>query len=393
VQGQTIRFFCLALAALLSGCRSTRPAPIPIDVDLTDVPEALHAGYQAMARQGARNYVLNQIEIGLDALQLCELRIAGRAFDAALDAIESTYAEDAAAKRARSKFKSESEKTFRGEPYERVMAYYYRGILFILEDDLENARACFRGGMRHDAFVEDEQHRNDFASLLYLEAWCSLRLGQADTAADSLRFLRELKPDAPVPAADHNLLVIAETGHSPRKVGVGANRSELTYERGASSKAPRVTIGSRAQTLHELEDVYWQASTRGGRPVDRVLAGKVQFKDNMDGTGKALGALGTGVLTHSQTMKNRRKRQQVELASAGVMVLGALFSSVGDSVKPEADLRRWRNLPDRLYLTSLASDAEVKLPKAANSASCRSAAASGTRLIWLRTPQHLCSGP
>jgi tetratricopeptide (TPR) repeat protein len=385
----------IAIALLaLAGCRSTAPPPpVALDIDIEAVPEPLRAGYRAMAREGPRNYVLNQIEIGLDALQLCELRIAGRAFDAALDAIESTYAEDAAAKRARSKFKHESEKTFRGEPYERVMAYYYRGLLFILENDLENARACFRGGMRHDAFVEDEQNRNDFASLLYLEAWCSLRLGQAQVAEDTIRFLRELKPEAPVPAADHNLLVIAETGRAPRKVGVGPNRSELTYERGkAEGKLPDLRIDGKPLKLTELEDVYWQASTRGGRPIDRILAGKVQFKENMEGTGTALGALGTGGLAHSRTIKDRHRRQQAELASAGVMLLGALVSGIGDSVKPEADLRSWRNLPDRLHLTSLAATGELDSSKLANTAFCLSPPESPTRLLWLRTPPHRCAG-
>jgi tetratricopeptide (TPR) repeat protein len=384
----------IALLGLV-GCRTTAPPAPPIEIDLEGVPESLHAGYHALAQQGPRNYVLNQIEIGLDALQLCGIRIAGRAFDAALDAIESTYAEDAGAKRARSKFKRESEKTFRGEPYERVMAYYYRGLLFILADDLENARACFRGGMRHDAFVQDEQNRNDFASLLYLEAWCSLRLGQTDTATDALRFLQELKPDGPVPSADHNLLVIVETGFSPRKVGVGPNRSELTYERGDAGKTgvPTVRVGGKSHALSELEDIYWQASTRGGRPVDRILAGKVQFKENVEGTGEALAALGTGGLAYSQTIKNRHERQQAELASAGVMLLGALASGIGNSVKPEADLRSWRNLPDRLYLHSMASDAPAEIPGIADSASCVSPTGSSHRLLWLRTPQHRCAGP
>jgi hypothetical protein len=191
------------------------------------------------------------------------------------------------------------------------------------------------------------------------------------------------------------LLLRLETGFAPRKVGVGPNRSELTYERGdpGSGPTPTLRVGGQKHGLSEFEDIYWQASTRGGRPVERILAGKVQFKENIEGTGEALGALGTRGLAYSQTIKNRNKRRQAELASAGVMLLGALAGGIGNSVKPEADLRSWRNLPDRLYLHSLASDQPAEVSGAGDSATCASPAESGTRLLWLRTPQHRSSGP
>ena len=75
------------------------------------------------------------------------------------------------------------------------------------------------------------------------------------------------------------------------------------------------------------------------------------------------------------------------------MLLGALAGSIGNSVNPEADLRSWRNLPDRLYVHSMASDQAAEVTGVADSASCASPAESGTRLLWLRTPQHRCSGP
>ena len=40
------------------------------------------------------------------------------------------YGPDKDAKKARSLFHEESKKGFIGEPYERVMAYYYRGLLY-----------------------------------------------------------------------------------------------------------------------------------------------------------------------------------------------------------------------------------------------------------------------
>ncbi len=61
---------------------------------------------------------------------------------------------DKNAKKARSYFHEEKEKTFIGEPYERVMAYYYRGILYWMDGELDNARACFRSGELEDSSSE-----------------------------------------------------------------------------------------------------------------------------------------------------------------------------------------------------------------------------------------------
>ena len=50
--------------------------------------------------------------------------------DAALTTLGGLSAGDKSARKSRGMFRSESSKTFRGEPYERVMAYYYRGLLY-----------------------------------------------------------------------------------------------------------------------------------------------------------------------------------------------------------------------------------------------------------------------
>ena len=86
-------------------------------------------------------------------------------------------------------------KHFKGEPYERAMSYYYRGLLYMLEEDYENARACFKAGIIQDAFAEENQNRCDFALLLFLEAFCSLKLGDQELAKAALEEMKKLRPD------------------------------------------------------------------------------------------------------------------------------------------------------------------------------------------------------
>ena len=64
--------------------------------------------------------------------------------DDALARVGNIIGPDKSAKKARGLFNEEAKKTFLGEPYERVMAYFYRGILYWMNGAPDNARACFR---------------------------------------------------------------------------------------------------------------------------------------------------------------------------------------------------------------------------------------------------------
>lgn len=46
--------------------------------------------------------------------------------------------------------------------------------------------------------------------------------------------------------------------------------------------------GAAAIQAYPMEDLYYQASTRGGREIDKILAGKAQFKATTGGVGSFL---------------------------------------------------------------------------------------------------------
>ena len=54
---------------------------------------------------------------------------ARQLLDESITQLNGMFGKDRDASKSRSAFYRESKKTFYGEPYERVMAYYYRGIL------------------------------------------------------------------------------------------------------------------------------------------------------------------------------------------------------------------------------------------------------------------------
>ena len=316
------------------------------------MPAELHDGYRALAAEGSRNFVLNQLEIGVDAWLLGRPDLSAAAFDPALDAIEAVFGHDAAAQRARSLWYDEGAKTFKGEPYERAMAFYYRGLLYALVGDLDNAGACFRGGMRQDFFAEEEQHRFDFASFLYLESWCASRLGNNGMAEEANRFLREIRPDCNPPAANANLLVVAETGTAPRKLADGVGHAQLVFRRGKgfAERKAWVKIDDRPETLlYPVEDVYWQASTRGGRPVDRILQGKLRFKETWNQAGTAMTDLGAAAMAGAATVPEG-ERGPAQALAGGLTGIGLVAGLAALNAKPRADTRHWRNLPDALHV-------------------------------------------
>lgn len=147
------------------------PYPEEIDAYLANKPEDLKPFYRTLFVGGARNSVLNYQRLGLAAMDKGYWTDAERAFDAALSGIEAIYAKNAQAQAAKSTFRKEANKDYKGEPYERAMAYYYRGLLYLRAGDYDNARASFRSGEYQDTVSEQEEFQSDFAVMNYLTGW------------------------------------------------------------------------------------------------------------------------------------------------------------------------------------------------------------------------------
>jgi hypothetical protein len=319
---------------------------------VADKPAELQPLYRDLFQEGRRNEVLNLMEIGAKAFRQGHDRIAKAVLDRAIGNIESVYADNEAARKARSLWYEEGEKDFKGEPYERSMVYFYRGLLFLKEADYGNARASFISGLLQDAFAEEKQHTADFASLVFLAGWAAKLDGKDKLARNHFAEFRQLRPDSPVPDDRDNVLVIAETGTSPRKLADGVGHYELVYRRGkgfAETRA-RVSVNGETKKLYPVEDVFFQASTRGGRTVDRIIEGQVKFKKGAEQVGSNLTAVSdSNVLAGAAA------------ASGGAVAAGAgLITAIGVAAqglsarsKTRADTRYWHRLPDAVHARTL----------------------------------------
>ena len=362
------------ITVLVSGCVTAReqessPAPSVIRAYLDDKPTELRRHFFIAQAQGDRNRVLNHMRLGLAAYSMGRDRLAEQLLDDALQGIEAIYADNEEARKARGLWVKEGIKDFKGEPYERVMAYYYRGLLYMKAGDYENARASFKGGLLQDSFAEEEQYRADFALMPFLQGWAAHCSGNESLAAEDFKEFRALNKDAPLPRDKDNVLVLVETGTAPVKISDGPR---LKIKRSGNTESARISWADPehpkdhpSETAMLLEDIFRQASTRGGRPFDSILEGKADFKDTADTVGNIalIGAVVAAKVAterprYRETKEQREARQQAQagaaMVGAGLAVIGGLSKLFAHSIESEADTRYWDNLSDRVQGLTLA---------------------------------------
>ncbi len=325
-------------------------------------PERLRPFFAKLYADGERNAVMNLMETGAAAFQLGEYRLAERLFDDAIGRVERFYVGDENTRRARSKFKTESLKDFKGEPYERAMLFYYRGLLFARAGDFQNARAAFLNASLQDTYAEEERFRGDFGMMSFLAAWASRCDGNEARAKELVAVAAQEDARLSGVGVPRSLLLL-ETGVGPVKVPAGRNR-EIVFFLESANKDVRVRaavedaggeIAPVELDLFALGDVHFQATTRGGRPVDALLKGKAVFKDNLADAGELTQALGeaTTLLSSFENFSDTGT-----LWGLGAMVVGAGIKAVSNKVTPDADTRRWRTLPREVRMVDLDSALE-----------------------------------
>lgn len=300
------------------------------------LPQGLQPYYDTLLGEGEWGAVLNLQRLGLEALDQGQHAIAARAFDAAIARIEMVYADSPSAKKARSLWSAEGVKDFKGDAYERVMAYYYRGLLFLAEGDYGNARAAFRSAEYQDTLVNNESYSGDFGLMSLLAGWASQCAGDAGQAMEFYERAGTQQPDGLVPPArGSDTLVLVESGPSPVKVAAGSHGEALAFQ---SPDNPVVAASLAGENLAVLADVGWQARTLGGRQVDVILNGKASFRDGASTVGD-IGLMGAQLALGNDNFD----------AAGAMAVVGFAAKLLSAAVKPKADIRYWDNLPDRIY--------------------------------------------
>lgn len=261
-----------------------------------------------------------------------------------------TDSEDAA--RARSLWSAESTKVFIGEPYERAMAFYYRGMLYWRDGEPDNARACFRSAQFIDSAAGVASYQSDYVLLDYLDGLASTKLA-ADGSDAFARAEKTARYDLPAYDPAANVLVFAEWGRGPRKYGSGEFGQELRFEaRESRAQKARLTVADRVFALPAYDDLNFQATTRGGRVMDHILGNKAVFKSGADAIGDVALA-GAAVAAHNIRKRNGEKSHNAENAAIAFGIIGLISKAAAYAANASADTRTWDNLPQSLGFAAL----------------------------------------
>jgi hypothetical protein len=194
---------------------------------------------------------------GVSSLESGAYEYVAPILQAAHDQIETIYADDPVAKKARSKFTPDATKDFKGDAYERAMLGYYLGIGYLYRNDLENARAAFRWGEFQDTMSASEQYQSDMGALTFLKGWVAQCQGEHTTANEEMSAASRIHPTLASAQPDDNVLVIVETGDSPIKYTMGKYNEGLRFKRGVSSSAESISVSVDEQSKSAMfaEDV------------------------------------------------------------------------------------------------------------------------------------------
>jgi len=359
-----ILLFLLFPALLaLAGCAAKNRAGLPPGLTGYKAPPPLQDDLSRLLNEGERNWVLNLNRLAVEALRRGETEIARRALDESILQINAVFGPTPGAQKARSVFFSENVKLFKGDPYERSLTFFLRGLLYMQEADWQNARASFRSANFQDAFAEEEQFRSDWTVFDYLIGVCEVQLGRpfyareaferaANAYTETRKGYQELAGVAlddafPVPpvAGDDRLLVVSLMGPAPEKILAGEYGEAREIRRRASGNPEAlVSVCEReAAAAPTVDSVYYQASTRGGRPFDKIQGRKVVFKETTGVAGEFLTTGGLFVLAASEN-------RQGQYVGAAALAAGLIAKGLFALARTEADVRQWRGIPDSIGL-------------------------------------------
>ncbi|HAV64972.1 MAG TPA: hypothetical protein DCY13_21695, partial [Verrucomicrobiales bacterium] len=164
--------------------------------------------------------------------------------------------------------------------------------------------------------------------------------------ADAFKRAQELSKLSTLPPFDDraNVILFVDFGAAPQKYAAGEFGEQLKFRHGRSPvKSARLKFATQTLSIAPTDDLYFQATSRGGRVMDHVLANKAVFK-------QTTGALGDAAIISGAVLASNRDTQDAGLVVLGAGILSKIFSA---ATRTEADTRTWHNLPQYLSFAIL----------------------------------------
>ena len=277
--------------------------------------------------------------------------------------------------KAQSIWHGEINKVFKGDAYERSTFYALMALSFIREQKYEDAVRCVKNGLLADADSNKDDAVDDYALLHYLGYLASKKLNNTADASEYWRGMHAALALRGVVLQDKdgkvindtcfdqlqqrnpNVLLVIWAGMPPTVVCTGEYNEIRSIIRGINHfDAMTIAVGNSQDIYmpNNLGDIDYQATSRGGRLMDNVLADKAAAKKAMEVSRNVFLIAGSGlIIAGSRSMGAPMVGLSLMGAGAGCYLLGGTAWIVGAMMNPSADGRYWHNLPGQLYIVPL----------------------------------------
>ena len=302
------------------------------------------AGHRQIAKAPAHDKNRWRLITAVHALKLGRHSEARALLTTAMPSAGQILQANARTRLAQSTFSPENVKGFHGESHERAMGWFYHGMFYWMDGEPDNARACFRTAQLMDALAAQPEHRADWVLLDYLDGYITTKLSRDGSDARTRAQANAGDTALPPYNTKANVMIFLQFGFGPMKKTGGDVGEKIVYNGGRSqARSASITVGGRPVIAPIFDNLTFQASTRGDRAMDAILAKKATIKKAGDLVGD-IGVTGGAILA-----------SQPETEGAGVALLsaGLVGKIVGGSAEPRADTRTWTNLPQHLSFAAL----------------------------------------
>jgi hypothetical protein len=319
--------------------------------------DALIDGNAQLAAALPKDKVLWEYRVAATALRRGLFEEAREKLDGALAQAAANYGNvNSEAAKSRRMFRKESDKPFVGEPYERAMASYYRGIIYWSVGEPDNARALMRSAQLLDSDTQDKTYAGDYVLFDYLDGYASEKLGgDGSDALARARANAKAQGRATPPDYDRkaNVMIFAEYGRGPRKYAGGEYSEQLRFITEQSrTRSAVLEVNGQTVKLPAYDDINFQATSRGGRVMDYVLGNKAVFKGTTNTVGD-VALVGAAVSAGNIQRYDGSYNKDAANVALGLAAVGILSKIASSATTPEADTRAWDNLPQYLSFAAL----------------------------------------
>lgn len=378
-------FFCIWVIVIICGCASYEGDFVYKSEKALKAMEAeneiAHSEFLKGAYDNAENRLRTltserTVSRPLYQMELISVLLMNKKFDEAHELMMSLHDDlellfDAEAeKKAQSVWHGEINKVYKGDSYERSTFYALMALSFIQKENYEDALRCVKNGLLADADSNAEEAINDYALLHYLgyfaanklndetkaqEYWSAMfeAMKSRDFVEQANNCFTQLKNDNPT-----NTLLVVWGGEAPTVACTGEYeevRSIICGRLPFNAMSIAINSDSSFMVANNLGDLDYQATTRGGRLMDNVLANKAAIKKGMAVTSNVFFIVGSGLVIAGGACAYSNPTVGISLLGAGgcCYVLGTGIYIAGYMMNPAADGRYWRNIPGQLYIIPL----------------------------------------